>query len=88
MIKGTIFGQLYSLHRWTKKDILGDKLMTSVMRRETPEVNRGFSERYIRLFCLKNGIKKLGNFQADNIIQQSISEVSGAKRRSNFIRVL
>ena len=42
---------------------------------EPPGVNRGFSERNIRLFCLKNGIKKLGNFQVDNIIQQSISEI-------------
>ena len=44
-------------------------------KREFPEVNRGFSERNIRLFCLKNGIKRLNNFQVDNIIQQSISEV-------------
>ena len=42
---------------------------------EPAEVNRSFSKRNIRLFCLKNGIKKLDNFQVDNSIQQSISEV-------------
>ena len=44
-------------------------------KRKFPEVNRGFSESNIRLFCLNNGIKKLENFQVGNIIQPSVSEV-------------
>ena len=44
-------------------------------KRDFSEVNRGFSKRSIRLFCLNNGITKLDNFQVDNIIQHSISEV-------------
>ena len=40
-----------------------------------PDVTRGFSERNIRLLCSRHRIRKLDNFELDNIIQQSINEV-------------
>jgi hypothetical protein len=46
-----------------------------IFKQHFPGVSRGFSERNIRLFCSKRGIRKLDNFEVDTIIQQSISEV-------------
>ncbi len=46
-----------------------------VFQQNFPDVRRGFSERNIRLFCSRHGIRKLDNFEVDNIIQQSINEV-------------
>ncbi|CAB3980116.1 Hypothetical predicted protein [Paramuricea clavata] len=49
--------------------------ISDILKQHFPEVSRGFSERNIRLFCLKRGIRKVDNFEVDTIIQQSISEV-------------
>ena len=56
-------------------------------KREFPEVNRGFLEKNIRLFCLNNSIRKPVNLLVDNVIQQSISEVLHGTR-TIFTRVL
>ena len=49
--------------------------ISDIFKQDFREVRRGFSERNIRLFCSKHGIKKLDNFHVDTIIQPSISEV-------------
>jgi hypothetical protein len=49
--------------------------ISDIFKQHFPGVSRGFSERNIRLFCSKRGIRKLDNFEVDTIIQQSISEV-------------
>ena len=41
----------------------------------------------IRLFYLNNGIKKLDNFQVDNIIQQSVSEVLYSVLHEPFVNM-
>ena len=35
-----------------------------------PEVTRGFSERNVRLFCAKYGIRRLNEYEVDSIVRK------------------
>jgi hypothetical protein len=39
--------------------------ISDIFKQHFPGVSRGFSERNIRLFCSKRGIRKLNNFEVD-----------------------
>ena len=41
-----------------------------ILRQNFPEVTRGFSERNVRLFCAKYGIRRLNEYEVDSIVQK------------------
>ena len=52
------------------------KHVSEILRQNFPEVTRGFSERNVRLFCAKYGIRQLNEFEVDSIVQDCMNEVS------------
>ena len=52
------------------------KHVSEILRQNFPEVTRGFSERNVRLFCAKYGIRRLNEYEVDSIAQDCVSEVS------------
>ena len=52
------------------------KHVNEILRQNFPEVTRGFSERNVRLFCAKYGIKRLNEYEVDSIVQDCVKEVS------------
>ena len=52
------------------------KHVSEILRQNFPEVTRGFSERNVRLFCAKYGIKRLNEYEVDSIVQDCVKEVS------------
>jgi hypothetical protein len=49
--------------------------ISDISKQHFPGVSRGFSERNIRLFCSKRGIRKLDNFEVYTTPFKSINEV-------------
>ena len=62
------------------RDLIEDnktyKHVSEILRQNFPEVTRGFSERNVRLFCAKYGIRRLNEFEVDSIVQDCVKEVS------------
>ena len=52
------------------------KHVSEILRQSFPEVTRGFSERNVRLFCAKYGIRRLNEYEVDSIVQDCVNEVS------------
>ena len=52
------------------------KHISEILRQNFPEVTRGFSERNVRLFCAKYGIRRLNEYEVDSIVQDCVNEVS------------
>ena len=52
------------------------KHVSEILRQNFPEVTRGFSERKVRLFCAKYGIRWLNEFEVDSIVQDCVNDVS------------
>ena len=52
------------------------KHVSEILRQNFPEVKRGFSERNVRLFCAKYGLKRLNEYEVDSIVQDCVKEVS------------
>ena len=52
------------------------KHVSEILKQNFPEVTRGFSERNVRLFCAKYGIKRLNEYEVDSIVQDCVEEVS------------
>ena len=52
------------------------KHVSEILRQNFPEVTRGFSERNVRLFCAKYGIRRLNEYEVDSIVQDCVNEVS------------
>ena len=52
------------------------KHVSEILRQNFPEVTRGFSERNVRLFCAKYGIRRLNEFEVDSIVHDCVNEVS------------
>ena len=52
------------------------KQVSEILRQNFPEVTRGFSERNVRLFCAKYGIRRLNEFEVDSIVHDCVNEVS------------
>ena len=52
------------------------KHVSEILRQSFPEVRRGFSERNVRLFCAKYGIRRLNEYEVDSIVQDCVNEVS------------
>ena len=52
------------------------KHVSEILRQSFPEVTRGFSERNVRLFCAKYGIRRLNEYEVDSIVQDCENEVS------------
>ena len=46
------------------------KYVYEILRQDFPEVTRGFSERNVRLFCAKYGIRRLNEYEVDSIVQK------------------
>ena len=46
------------------------KYVSEILRKNFPEVTRGFSERNVRLFCAKYGIRRLNEYKVDSIVQK------------------
>ena len=46
------------------------KRVSEILRQNFPEVTRGFSERNVRLFCAKYGIRRLNEYEVDSIVQK------------------
>ena len=42
------------------------KYVSEILRQDFPEVTRGFSERNVRLFCAKYGIRRLNEYEVDS----------------------
>ena len=42
------------------------KHVSEILRQNFPEVTRGFSERNVRLFCAKYGIRRLNEYEVDS----------------------
>ena len=51
------------------------KHVSEILRQNFPEVTRGFSERNVRLFCAKYGIRRLNEYEVDSIVQDCVHEV-------------
>ena len=49
------------------------KHVSEILRQNFPEETRGFSERNVRLFCAKYGIRRLNEFEVDSIVQDCVS---------------
>lgn len=52
------------------------KQISDLLKRNYPEVTRGFSERNLRLFCARHGIRKMDETEVDAIVQGCVSEVN------------
>ena len=52
------------------------KQVSEILKQSFPEVTRGFSERNVRLFCAKYGIRRLNEYEVDSIVQDCVNEVS------------
>ena len=52
------------------------KHISEILRQNFPEVTRGFSERNMRLFCAKYGIRRLNEYEVDSVVQDCVNEVS------------
>ena len=52
------------------------KHVSEILRQSFPEVTRGFSERNVRLFCAKYGIRRLNEYEVDSIVRNCVNEVS------------
>ena len=52
------------------------KHVSEILRQNFLEVTRGFSERDVRLFCAKYGIRRLNEYEVDSIVQDCVNEVS------------
>ena len=52
------------------------KHVSEILGQNFPEVTRGFSERNVRLFCAKYGIRRLNEYEVDSIVQDCVNEVS------------
>ena len=52
------------------------KHISEILRQNFPEITRGFSERNVRLFCAKYGIRQLNEYEVDSIVQDCANEVS------------
>ena len=52
------------------------KHVSEILRQNFPEITRGFSERNVRLFCAKYGIRRLNEYEVDSIVQDCLNEVS------------
>ena len=50
--------------------------ISHLFKQNFPEVQRGFSERNMCLFCSKHGISKMNDVEVDAIIQDCVIEVS------------
>ena len=46
------------------------KHVSEILGQNFPEVTRGFSERNVRLFCAKYGIRRLNEYEVDSIVQK------------------
>ena len=49
------------------------KQVSQILRQNFPEVTRGFSERNVRLFCAKYGIRRMSEYEVDNIVQDCVN---------------
>ena len=58
------------------KDNKTHKQISDLFKQTFPHVTRGFSERNLRLFCSKQGIRRRSETEVDAIIQECVSEVS------------
>ena len=47
------------------------KNVSEILRQNFPEVTRGFSERNVRLFCAKYGIRRLNEYEVNNLAQNN-----------------
>ena len=52
------------------------KHVSDIPRQSFPKITRGFSERNVRLFCAKYGIRRLNEYEVDFIVQDCVNEVS------------
>ena len=52
------------------------KQISHLLKRNYPEVTRGFSERNLQLFCARRGIRKMDEMEVDAIVQGCVSEVN------------
>ncbi|CAH3188959.1 unnamed protein product, partial [Porites lobata] len=65
------------------------KHVSEILRQNFPEVTRGFSERNVRLFCAKYGIRRLNEYEVDSIVQDCVNEVGptyGRKMMTGYVR--
>ena len=46
------------------------KHVSEILGQNFPEVTRGFSERNVRLFCAKYGIRRLNEYEVDSMVQK------------------
>ena len=46
------------------------KHVSEILGQNVPEVIRGFSERNVRSFCAKYGIRRLNEYEVDSIVQK------------------
>ena len=58
------------------KDNKTYKQVSEILRQNFPEVTRGFSERNLRLFCAKYGIRGINEYEVDSIVQDCVNEVN------------
>ena len=58
------------------KDNKTYKEISDLLRQNFPEVRRGFSERNLRLFCAKHGIRKMNQTEMDPIVKDCVNKVS------------
>ena len=58
------------------KDNKTYKQVSEILRQNFPEVTRGCSERNVRLFCAKYGIRRMNEYEVDSIVQDCVNEVS------------
>ena len=57
--------------------------ISMIFKEAFPEQSRGFSERNIRLFCSKHGIRRMDDAEVDDIVQGLVDQVS---RRHQYPR--
>ena len=65
-----------TLIRILVKDNKTYKQVSEILRQNFPEVTRGFSERNVRLFCAKYGIRRINEYKVDSIIQDCMNKVN------------
>ena len=46
------------------------KHVSEILGQNFPEVTIGFSERNVRLFCAKYGIRRLNEYEVDSMVQK------------------
>ena len=59
---------------WLKENY-AHRMISDTLKKNFPEVTRGFSERSIRLFCSQHEIHKRSDLEVDSIVEDSIRKV-------------